>query len=402
MANIIDYVIWRGDLPFYKSKINEIDKIIFTRFAYLPFKEIEMNETETIGSLMVKFENVDESKFIWSEDVRLIKLLGTSTRFKDIVVSDYEEILDVSLEKQFAAITLWILKNEKFISFRGTDTSVVGWKEDLNMTYKSNIPSQLEGVNYLNKVGKKYINSDLIIGGHSKGGNISIYASIFADDLVRLNIKEIISADGPGFSSNILNDPKFEEIKHKIKTYMPQLSIVGRILDYTRDRTVVKSNAKVFMQHDIYSWEVNPLSFVQVKDITKESNMISTLFRDIVEKTNPEDREKFINIIYEILVDSNINSFDDLPKNILSNANRVLTTYKNISDEDKLQVENMINQIKKFVTDIIKEDIKEQNRIKEEQKEKQRQEKLRIKQEKKAMKEIEKQLEKENKKKKRE
>lgn len=402
MANIIDYVIWRGDLPFYKSKINEIDKIIFTRFAYLPFKEIEMNETETICSLMVKFENVDESKFIWSEDVRLIKLLGTSTRFKDIVVSDYEEILDVSLEKQFAAITLWILKNEKFISFRGTDTSVVGWKEDLNMTYKSNIPSQLEGVNYLNKVGKKYINSDLIIGGHSKGGNISIYASIFADDLVRLNIKEIISADGPGFSSNILNDPRFEEIKHKIKTYMPQLSIVGRILDYTRDRTIVKSNAKVFMQHDMYSWEVNPLSFVQVEDITKESNMISTLFRDIVEKTNPEDREKFINIIYELLVDSNINSFDDLPKNILSNANRVLTTYKNISEEDKLQVENMINQIKKFVTDIIKEDIKEQNRIKEEQKEIQRQEKLRIKQEKKAMKEIEKQLEKENKKKKRE
>lgn len=402
MANIIDYVIWRGDLPFYKSKINEIDKIIFTRFAYLPFKEIEMDETETIASLMVKFENVDESKFIWSEDVRLIKLLGTSTRFKDIVVSDYEEIVDISLEKQFAAITLWILKNEKFISFRGTDTSVVGWKEDLNMTYKSNIPSQIEGVNYLNKVGKKYINSDLIIGGHSKGGNISIYASIFADDLVRLNIKEIISADGPGFSTNILNDPRFEEIKHKIKTYMPQLSIVGRILDYTRDRTVVKSNAKVFMQHDMYSWEVNPLSFVQVEDITKESNMISILFRDIVEKTNPEDREKFINIIYEILVDSNINSFDNLPKNILSNANRVLTTYKNISEEDKLQVENMISQIKKFVTDIIKEDIKEQNRIKEEQKELQKQEKLRIKQEKKAMKEIEKQLEKENKKKKRE
>lgn len=402
MANIIDYVIWRGDLPFYKSKINEIDKIIFTRFAYLPFKEIEMDETETIASLMVKFENVDESKFIWSEDVRLIKLLGTSTRFKDIVVSDYEEKVDISLEKQFAAITLWILKNEKFISFRGTDTSVVGWKEDLNMTYKSNIPSQIEGVNYLNKVGKKYINSDLIIGGHSKGGNISIYASIFADDLVRLNIKEIISADGPGFSTNILNDSRFEEIKHKIKTYMPQLSIVGRILDYTRDRTIVKSNAKVFMQHDMYSWEVNPLSFVQVEDITKESNMISTLFRDIVEKTNPEDREKFINIIYEILVDSNINSFDNLPKNILSNANRVLTTYKNISEEDKLQVENMINQIKKFVTDIIKEDIKEQNRIKEEQKELQKQEKLRIKQEKKAMKEIEKQIEKENKKKKRE
>ena len=112
MANIIDYVIWRGDLPFYKSKINEIDKIIFTRFAYLPFKEIEMDEIETIASLMVKFENVDESKFIWSEDVRLIKLLGTSTRFKDIVVSDYEEIVDISLEKQFAAITLWILKNE--------------------------------------------------------------------------------------------------------------------------------------------------------------------------------------------------------------------------------------------------------------------------------------------------
>ena len=400
MANIIDYVIWRGDLSFYKSKINEIDKIIFIRLAYLPFKEIKLEEIETINSLMKKFEEIGEERFIWKEDFELLKLLGNSNRFKDVSVSDYEEILDVSLEKQFAAITFGISKNEKFISFRGTDTSIVGWKEDLNMTYKTNIPSQVEGVNYLNKIGKKYINSDLIIGGHSKGGNISIYSSIFTEDVVRLNIREIISADGPGFPTYILNDSRYEEIKHKIKTFMPQLSIVGRILDYTRDCTIVKSNAKVFMQHDIYSWEVNSLSFVQVEGITKESNMISTLFRDFVEKTKPEEREKFINIVYEIFIDSNINSFDELPKNLLSSANKVLTTYKNISEEDKVQVENMINQIKKFITDIIKEDIKEQNRIKEEQKELQKQEKLRIKQEKKAMKEIKKQIEKENKKRK--
>ena len=276
MANIIDYVIWRGDLSFYKSKINEIDKIIFIRLAYLPFKEIKLEEIETINSLMKKFEEIGEERFIWKEDFELLKLLGNSNRFKDVSVSDYEEILDVSLEKQFAAITFGISKNEKFISFRGTDTSIVGWKEDLNMTYKTNIPSQVEGVNYLNKIGKKYINSDLIIGGHSKGGNISIYSSIFTEDVVRLNIREIISADGPGFPTYILNDSRYEEIKHKIKTFMPQLSIVGRILDYTRDCTIVKSNAKVFMQHDIYSWEVNSLSFVQVEGITKESNMIST------------------------------------------------------------------------------------------------------------------------------
>lgn len=369
MANILDYLIWRGDLSFKNSRLNEIDKIIFTRFSYLPFKEIEMAEKETIESLMNKFENVDSSKFIWLDDVRLIRMMGTSVRFKDLIITDYEEMLDKSLEKQFAAVTIWISETEKYISFRGTDTSIVGWKEDFNMSFKSNIPSQIEGISYLNRVGKKYSNSDLFVGGHSKGGNISIYASTFCDDIVKLNIKEIISADGPGLTKEVINDIRYKEIESKVKTYLPQMSIVGRILECRNDYSVIQSNEKGFMQHDVYSWEVGPTFFIQIKDVTKESNFANELIKEWLEKTTPEDREKFINIIYEILVSSDIDSFHDLPKLVITNTNKVLKTYKNISEEDKLQLENMMNQIKKLISDIIKNELISQNIIKEKERE---------------------------------
>ena len=379
MTNILDYLSWRGDLTFSNSKLNEVDKIIFTRIAYLPFKEIIMEQKETIESLMYKFEKIDISNFIWDDDINLIKALGTSLRFKDLIITDYEEKFDVSLEKQFAAITIWISNQEKYVSFRGTDMSIVGWKEDFNMFFKSNIPSQLEGISYLSRIGKKYWSSKLIVGGHSKGGNIAVYASTFVDNKIKKNILEIVSVDGPGVTADVLNDEKYLLIEDKITSYLPQTSIVGRILDNNNKHIVVKSDAKAFMQHDIYSWEVLGTSFIQIEEVTKESEFAYKFIKDWLEKTAPEDRERFINIIYDILVQSDINSFVDLPKLILTNTKNVLKTYKNISEEDKEQVDKMMAQIKKLMTDIIKTERETQNKIKELQQKEKELERLREK-----------------------
>ena len=156
MPNIIDNLKSRGDLSFNKTEIEEVDKIILSRFSYLPFNEINLDKKETIESISNKMKNLELQKFIWKDDKEFINELGKTKRYKELIVSDYKEILDVQAQKQFAAVTIWLPKRYKYISFRGTDMSLVGWKEDFNMTFMKDIPSQLEAVTYLNDVGRKY------------------------------------------------------------------------------------------------------------------------------------------------------------------------------------------------------------------------------------------------------
>ena len=363
MSNILDYISWRGDLPFSNYKLNEIDKLIFMRLSYLPFANIGLHKdtTITIKNVMERMQHISEEYYIWPEDKRLITLLGTSERFKNLVLSDFVEFSDKSLEKQFAAIVISLSDELKIVSFRGTDMSLIGWKEDFNMSFKANIPSQVEGVYYLNEIGNKYKDSDFILLGHSKGGNIAMYASIYCMDHIKLNIREIITADSPGLSEDILNDIKYNDVKTKIVSFIPQTSIVGRILEIRNNYTVVQSSGKGFMQHDIYTWDVGPTFLIQIKDASKESDFANNVMKEYLSKTTPEDREKFINIVFEILLSLEVETVTDIPKVLLKNTNKALKKYKNISPEDKLQVENMMKQIKDVIIENIKLEILPQN-----------------------------------------
>lgn len=345
MANIIDYLLWRGDLSFDNSPINELDKIIFARISYLPFSEIDFKEVETVKDLSKKFRKVKKDKFIWPDDVKFIELLGESNRFKNFKITDYIEIIDFSAEKQYASITIHISDKLKYISFRGTDATIVGWKEDFNMSFSYNMPSQLEALKYLNEISKKYSNSEFILGGHSKGGNVAVYAAIYAENDIKSKIKEIINADGPGFSAEIIEDKRYIDISHKIKTFIPQSSIIGRILEHEEDYIVVQSNQKGILQHDIYSWEVGPTFLIQIKEVSKESKIMNNFTKEWLSSTTPAEREQFINIIYDILEKSNVKSTTDIPTALLKNTKLVLNNIHNIDKEDKKNIENMISQI---------------------------------------------------------
>ena len=149
MSNIVDYIKWRGDLSFEADPINEIDNLILSRISYLPFKEIKFNDKEKFKILASRFLELKKEDFHQIDDISLIEELAKSNRYKNLIFSDYYEKIDEEEEKQFAAVTVWLPNNELFVSYRGTDATIVGWKEDFNMSFMINVPSQLEGVKYL-------------------------------------------------------------------------------------------------------------------------------------------------------------------------------------------------------------------------------------------------------------
>lgn len=354
MPNIIDYIEWRGDLSFENSPINEIDDIIFARFSYLPFKYIELKEIDTIENIALEMKDLDIENYLWNDDKVFLQKIGNCKRFKDIKVSDYIEIFDEAAEKQFAAITLWIQKNQKYISFRGTDSSLVGWKEDINMGFKKDVPSQKEAVKYLSSMAEKY-KDDLIIGGHSKGGNLAVYSAVFCKDSVKNRIERVINADGPGFDKSVILTDNYKKILNKIQTYIPQSSIVGRLLEHEEEYQVVKSIQKGIMQHDIYSWEIEPTKLIRIPTVTNNSEIFNGIVSDWLKNTTPEQRENFINMIYEIIMETQVQRTSDFRVETAKKIGIILNGYINVNPEDKKEIEHMVKLILESVFKVLKE-----------------------------------------------
>ena len=368
MPNIIDYIEWRGDLSFENSPINEIDDIIFARFSYLPFKYIELKEIDTIENIALEMKDLDIENYLWNDDKVFLQKIGNCKRFKDIKVSDYIEIFDEAAEKQFAAITLWIQKNQKYISFRGTDSSLVGWKEDINMGFKKDVPSQKEAVKYLNSMAEKY-KDELIIGGHSKGGNLAVYSAVFCKDSVKNRIERVINADGPGFDKSVILTDNYKKILNKIQTYIPQSSIVGRLLEHEEEYQVVKSIQKGIMQHDIYSWEIEPTKLIRIPTVTNNSEIFNGIVSDWLKNTTPEQRENFINMIYEIIMETQAQRTSDFRVETAKKIGIILNGYINVDPEDKKEIEHMVKLILESVFKVLKEN-RNTNKLMEKEKSK--------------------------------
>ena len=354
MPNIMKYLEWRGDLSLKHDKLNEVDKIILARFSYLPFKEIVLDKKDTIENISNKMKNLNLEKFIWKADKDFIIKLGETKRYKHLKVTDYTEILDLKAEKQFAAVTVWLPNRLKYISFRGTDMSFVGWKEDFNMSFMKHIPSQKEGVKYLNDVGKKYFGK-LIVGGHSKGGNIAVYSATFCEEKVKRKIIEIINADGPGFDESIITSENYLKIIERVNTYIPQSSIIGRLLEHDEDYEIIYSTQKGLMQHDLFSWQIEGIRLKRITKLTDGSQFVNKVVRNWLQNTTPSQRENFVNIIYDLLVTTQVKDFNDFGIDTFNKIKAAIKSYKNIEKEDKKEIEDMLKLLFKSAIHTVKD-----------------------------------------------
>ena len=360
MSNINDYLLWRGDLSLKSSPLNSIDNMILARFSYMPFYKIQMEPIETVESISKKMISFEDKDFGYHGDKDLITNMGKSLRFKNMIVTDYEANTDKESQKQFSAITVHVDNNTMYLSFNGTDSSIIGWKEDFNLSFMENIPSQIEGTEYLKKQALKY-NKNILMGGHSKGGNIAIYAGVNTSNEIKNRIISISNYDGPGFDKKIIESKNYQAILNKIITYIPQGSIIGRLLEHKETCIIVKSIQKGIYQHDIFSWQVIGTSPVFIKHVSNNSEFFNNTINTWLKETSPEQRKAFIDIIFEIFDSTNLSTFKEFSNAKFKNINILLKTYNNINDADKQIIKTMIGEFINSATKSIVETFKNKN-----------------------------------------
>ena len=356
MSNINDYLLWRGDIPLTDTfKFNEIDNMILARFSYLIFNKIDMKEKETIESISNKMKKFKNEEFRYNGDKDLIKNLGNSIRFKDLVVTDFIEKKDQKVEKQFSAITIHLPKNELYVSFIGTDASLVGWKEDCNMAFMKNVPAQFEGINFLNKIAEKYPRKKIRIGGHSKGGNIAIYSAISVSEKIQKRIIRVTNYDGPGLDKQIVDNYEDNGMLEKIKTFIPQDSVIGRFLNHEEEIKIVESNQKGIYQHDIYSWQLLGKDWIYLNKLTNSSEVIYNTVNEWLKNTSTQQRKIFFDGLFEVFYSSSANTFGEMSSHLIKTAPTLLKTYKGISEEDRKTINLMIREFIKAYATALKE-----------------------------------------------
>ena len=356
MSNINDYLSWRGDIPINSSsKFNEIDSMILARFSYLLFDRINMKEKETIESISKKMKDFDNEEFRYNGDKEMITKLGVSNRFQNMNVTDFIETNEKEIEKQFGAITIHISDEEMYISYIGTDSTIYGWKEDFNMSFMDIVPCQLAGKEYIETLAQKYPNKKIRVGGHSKGGNVAIYSAVMANKDIQDRIIKVYNYDGPGFNRKMIESMGDITILEKIETYLPQDSVIGRIMEHREKCEVVESVEKGILQHDIYSWQVMRDDVIKLDSLTDTSEIINKTLTDWLENTTIEQRKIFMDGIFELFYSTEARTFGEISKNLSNNLLTIYKTYQNINEEDKKTITEMLKLFAKVYFTVVKD-----------------------------------------------
>lgn len=336
MANVIDYLDWRGDIPFSPDfPFNEADTVALCLFSYLEMEKIALNETETIQSICEKILTREDQHYHLEMDKELAKRLAVSNRLGKLKVTDFEFDRDKEEQEQFAALCVHLPQDEVVMVYRGTDSSVIGWKEDLNMAFMEEVPAQASGLGYATRMAQKYEGERLRLMGHSKGGNVAMYAAFYLPLEYARRIVRVDNLDGPGFAEKVIQENATDDLIPKMHTFFPTDSIIGRLLKHLEDHTVVQSDRLGVYQHDLYSWQILRNKIVRGEGLTQQSEVISGMFTGWLQHSSLEQRAVFADAIYKIYSSTNQETVKEFHRSIIKNAPTILRAYRGMDPKEK-------------------------------------------------------------------
>jgi hypothetical protein len=230
------------------------------------------------------------------------------------------------------------------VVYRGTDMTLIGWKESFNMSFITSIPSQKEAVSYLDKTARRF-RYPLIIAGHSKGGNLAIYAAAFCSKRTQRRITVIYSNDAPGFHKQVIESEDYQSICPRIRSFIPQSSLVGMLFEHGETPMVIKSVANGPMQHSLCSWEVTYNNMVDAGELTPQSLFIDNIISEWINQIDEGQRQQFIQAIYKILVSCDAESVADLTEDWKNTDGGIINALLNMDKPTKKLMGKIIGDL---------------------------------------------------------
>lgn len=355
---LFEYIEKYGDKSFTEQEFNEIDNVILSLVSYIDLTDIVPKNKDVItleeaaNKFFRKYSERQLSSNIFSirSAIRLFREIRNYKRYNSLLLHNYEKI--VNENEQFGAICIDISDDLMYVSFEGTDEAVIGWKEDFLFAYKFPTPSQDDAIFYLEKV-VGFKNKNIIVGGHSKGGNLALISSLYSSFWVKNKIIKIYNNDGPGVLKEQITSSTFLKIKDKYVHIVPQNSIVG-ILLYNDNYKVITSTGLGIFAHDALSWQVNDTAFIG-DELIKRSEDFRDALITWLEKYDEEERKKCIDELFMTLEDNNINSLIDIKKEKISSIYKIIKSSSKISPDSKKMLSALFTLLFSDYSDIIKE-----------------------------------------------
>ena len=352
MANILDYLNWRGDLTLAQSPFNEVDNLILAELSFVNFTGIVPGPGEGEGvplhaaaeAFFRSHEGGDMGMGVLVPDEipTLLRKMAECPRVREMKVNCFCDHLDVRKAEQFAAVTVELGDGSIYLSFRGTDDTIAGWKEDFLLGCQPEVPAQKKAVAYVKAVAAQYPRRKLMLGGHSKGGNLAVYGGIFVPLAIQRRISAVWSNDGPGFYGAVLETPQHARLEGRVHSIVPKSSVVGMLLEHEESYTVVDSDQVGLWQHDGFSWQVLGTGFVTLREVSRQGRRNDLALKEWVRRLPVDQREKFVDGLFEVLTASGATTLTDLKEDGFRAAGAMVRAMKDMEKDTRDALFNAI------------------------------------------------------------
>ena len=311
MANMVDYLAWRGDIPFETAPWNEIDGLLIATLSYLDFhggrdpKGWTLEEMARIDLLL------EGSSPSYPARKTAFESMAASERFRGCRLHHAIAMTDQEIGMQFSALCLDLPDGTTCVAFRGTDNTIVGWREDFNRAYTTRVPAQEAAILYLGRAAA-LSKRPLRLVGHSKGGNLAVYAGAAVPERIQKRIEGIWTYDGPGMNRETSQTEEYLRIKDKIHSFVPQTSIIGMLMEYYKPYTVVHSTARGLEQHDPMTWQVYGTRFEEMESIDRTASVVCETLHEMLTNSTPEQRAAFVETLFRLADNTNATRMSDI------------------------------------------------------------------------------------------
>ena len=354
MPTIFDYLKANQYDSFYDKEFTVLDALALTELAYLPFEdlvpaEISVQNYISLQHLAEQFEEKFQGKYpplgmVNAHRLKLLSYLSSFKRYKHIRALGFANDVSLDSQKQFAAITYQIRPKEYLVVFRGTDDSIIGWKEDFHLTYMKKIPAQLAARDYLKEVLDK-LDGKVWLAGHSKGGNLATYAACHVETSIQDRVQKVYSFDAPGLHSSIRNSDNFKAIEGKILSIIPENSIVGMMLETPETDLVVKSKTFGLLQHLMVSWEIEGDQFKVVPKVTEDSIQVDQTLKTWTANLSEEELRDFFDLFFGLFIEADIHRFGDITVDTPGKIQKLIENRRNLTHEQATMMDRLSRQL---------------------------------------------------------